>query len=69
MRGQVSASSIAPSFVFPLEHLHAVKVRLPGNTWSGLIPLVQVETKTRNVLLVRGMFLLIYLIIKKKKKI
>ena len=54
MRGQVPATSIAPSFVFPLEHLQAVKVRLPGNTWSGLIPLVQLETKTRNVLLVRG---------------
>lgn len=56
MRGQVGASSIAPSFVFPLEHLQAVKVRLPGNTWSGLIPLVQAENKTRNVLLVRGIF-------------
>lgn len=54
MRGQIGASSIAPSFVFPLEHLHAVKVRLPGNTWSGLIPVLQLETKTRNVLLVRG---------------
>ncbi len=54
MRGQVAATSIAPSFVFPLEHLQAVKVRLPGNTWSGLIPIVQLETKTRNVLLVRG---------------
>lgn len=60
MRGQVSASSIAPSFVFPLEYLHAVKVRLPSNTWSGLIPLVQVETKTRNVLLVRGIYEVIY---------
>jgi hypothetical protein len=59
MRGLVSASSIAPSFVFPLKHLHAVKVRLPGNTWSGLIPLVQVELKTRNVLLVRGTYLVI----------
>lgn len=54
MRGQVSANSIAPSFIFPLEYLQAMKVRLPGNSWSGLIPLVQAETKTRNVLLVRG---------------
>lgn len=54
MKGHIGASSVAPSFVFPLEHLHAVKVRLPSNTWSGLIPVVQLETKTRNVLLVRG---------------
>lgn len=56
MKGLVNPNSVAPSFVFPLEHLQAVKVRLPGNTWSGLIPLVQPESKTRNVLLVRGNF-------------
>lgn len=58
LRGQVAPSSIAPSFVFPLVHLQGVKVRLPGNQWSGLIPLgsPDASNKTRNVLLVRGNF-------------
>lgn len=57
MRAPVPASSVLPSFVFPLKHLLGVKVRLPGNVWSGLIPLSSTTSETgkaRNVLLVRG---------------
>lgn len=56
VRAIVPASSLAPSFVFPLEQLQAVKVRFPGSAWSGSIPLVQYSTdnKPRNVLLVRS---------------
>jgi len=57
VRAQIAASSLAPSFVFPLVHLQGVKVRLPGNKiWSGLVPLGSPDSssKTRNVLLVRG---------------
>lgn len=51
VRSAVPASSVPPSFVFPLDQLHGVKVRLAGhNVWSGLIP---VSGNQRNVLLVR----------------
>ena len=42
-----------PSFIFPLENLHGIKIRLPGNAWSGLIPFAT-DCKSRGVLLVRG---------------
>ncbi len=57
MRASVPALSVPPSFVFPLDQLQGVKVRLPGNVWSGFIPVLPApgaESKSRNVLLVRG---------------
>lgn len=56
VRAVVPPDSLAPSFVFPLEHLQAIKVRFPGSAWSGSIPLVQhsTDSKPRNVLLVRS---------------
>ena len=53
MRATVAAASVAASFVFPLRHLHGVKVRLPTNPWSGLIPYGAGAKGARQVLLVR----------------
>ena len=56
-KGSVGANQLAASFVFPLDQLHSVRIRLPANSWSGPIPLDSKSNK--NVRLVRGNSVLI----------